>query len=184
MKIGEKIKELYGCQDPIEEQKRVFLIKMALSSSIASAIRHQSFYSASADKQHVREQWMILLLEYSKKAHSSLEEYAEEVYQFTNELVSKLGNTSKVKLAFAQKSLSVFLKYLWCYGIIETAPACPVDYYVLSKAKENDSSISTKNWTALDDKEEYLKILRALKKWKEEGKTIAEKELRFWNNIK
>lgn len=38
------------------------------------------------------------------------------------------------RLSHAQKSLSVCLKHLWCLGVVDTPPQCPVDSIVLGRA--------------------------------------------------
>ena len=40
-----------------------------------------------------------------------------------------------IRIAQCQKSLSLYLKYLWCYGLIETPPVCPIDRVILSLCK-------------------------------------------------
>jgi hypothetical protein len=35
------------------------------------------------------------------------------------------------RVSHSQKSISVYLKHLWCLGMIETPPFCPVDRSVL-----------------------------------------------------
>ena len=121
----------------------------------------------------------MLLDQASKvKKDTTLSGYAAVVMELKYELHDF---NCKYKVSHAQKSLSLFLKYLWCYGLKDTPPACPIDRQILQEAKTADRSITLKNWTSLDSKEDYEQLLNALNKWAD-STSIAEKELSQWNN--
>jgi hypothetical protein len=58
------------------------------------------------------------------------------------------------RIAHAQKSISVFLKHLWCMGKVATPPECPVDAVILRKV-----GIRGIAWTAVDCIEEHKTII-------------------------
>jgi len=62
------------------------------------------------------------------------------------------------KSANAQKLLNVYLKFLWCAGLIPRPPHCPVDAIVLRAA-----GLYKERWTELKTLEEYRKIIELLK---------------------
>lgn len=172
--------------------KDLFLVKMSLTASISSSIKHRSFYASrvsESDKKRLREQWSILLLKYSQNNYRDIRDYANSVFKLTNELAVAARGIATIKLAHAQKSLSLFLKYLWCYSLIDTPVACPIDSTILHVAKspKNDPGrkIKIRNWTELDlnEKNQYLFILEGLDNWSGDV-SIAEKELHRWNNTK
>lgn len=185
-----RIKERFFA-NPLFNDKAVFLVSMSLSASISSSIRHKSFYASGvslAQKNLFREKWCFLLLNYSKKEYKDIYIYSDGVSELTKDLISASDGIAAIKLAHAQKSLSLFLKYLWCLSLRHTPVACPIDRKILSIAKEqeNDSvrKIKVRNWTELDldNKDQYLYILEALERWSG-TESIAEKELVAWNSI-
>jgi hypothetical protein len=54
------------------------------------------------------------------------------------------------RVSHAQKSLSLVLKHYWCNGAIEEPPCCPIDRWVLKKARDPDPT-----WTHIDTLPEY-----------------------------
>lgn len=62
------------------------------------------------------------------------------------------------KSANAQKLLNVYLKFLWCAGLVPRPPHCPVDAVALKAA-----GIRDRKWTGLQDLEEYRQIVELLK---------------------
>jgi len=61
------------------------------------------------------------------------------------------------RAANAQKLLNLYLKYLWCAGLVPRPPHCPVDSIVLRKAKIQD-----KKWTEMETLEDYRTIVERL----------------------
>lgn len=103
-----------------------------------------------------------------------------------------------VRIGQCQKSLSVYLKWLWCLSIIEPEPpVCPVDrnviskcYSLLDRVTENDNRrfLNTVNrnggWGNINDIEIYNEIIRivAIVASREE-KSVAEWELSYFNDF-
>lgn len=160
--------------------KYIFLISMALRASISSSTRNNTLYKPGYNKNKVHLLWERKLLEYSSKQYSTLLDYATSVDQMKEDLNQIAGEEATFTLAHSQKSLSLFLKYLWIYSMIKRPIACPIDRSILNKAKEKDPSIKISNWTELDNINTYKQILYALKEWANPT-SLADKELNYWN---
>ena len=66
---------------------------------------------------------------------------------------------SQFRLAQAQKSLSLYLKHLWCMGLIPVPPVCPVDTLILKKTAIPSEY---RNWKCICTMEEYRFRLNAI----------------------
>lgn len=188
----------------IDLEKLRFLQEMGLRAAMLSAIARQPFYkdmptntkeerkanNEMIDK--VSNRWRELLLSYKGKYQQnknlSINDFISDVLQLQNEMTKDefkdYYNEPGFSLGRAQKSLSIFLKYLWLYGEIDTPPACPIDRDVLNKAKKINKNISIEKWTTLDDETEYRKILDALKSIAVKHESIAVWELKEFNEDK
>lgn len=168
------IKDRFGVDGELDD-KILFLVRMALVASIESAVRRNSYnYRPKANEDHF--EWKKLLIEHSISIPTTIDSFVEKVVKFKKELKKVFGKESTVRLSHAQKSLSVFLKYLWCFGLIDMPPACPIDRKVLGLVKNSPVG----NWTQLDKPNDYRIILYALNDLSK-PKKIAQKELIEWN---
>ncbi len=65
------------------------------------------------------------------------------------------------RLGVAQKALNLYLKYLWCLGIITPPPPhCPFDRIIIEKLPEEIRV----PWTQINDVDTYLRLVEAAKK--------------------
>ncbi len=161
------------------DRKNVFLVEMALRAALSSSTRNNPA-KPETGADNFRFHWKTMLLTQTSKINkdTTISGYADIVMELRKGLHKFSDN---YKVSHAQKSLSLFLKYLWCYGLVETPPTCPIDRQILKEAQKADTSIKLKNWTKLDSKEDYIQILKALEKWADHM-PMAEKELIEWNN--
>ena len=60
------------------------------------------------------------------------------------------------RVSHAQKSLSVYLKHLWCLGQVGRPPCCPVDRLILSAA---GAPLNDRTWTTVDTTQDYRRQL-------------------------
>lgn len=67
---------------------------------------------------------------------------------------------SGFRIAQAQKSLSLYLKHLWCVGLIPVPPVCPVDSIILGTTA---ISAEFRNWVCICTLEEYYIRLNAIR---------------------
>ena len=79
-------------------------------------------------------------------------------------------------IGVAQKLLNLQLKYLWCAGLVEMPPHCPIDRIILSHTRLRNRV----NWTNMTTVSEYKQAIEAIKE-KTGGKPIAEWELTTYN---
>jgi hypothetical protein len=82
----------------------------------------------------------------------------------------------RFRIGTAQKALNLYLKYLWCLGLIETPPHCPFDSKVIDMLPANERV----DWTALNDIEKYKGLVLSARILSR-GMPLAEWELRLYN---
>jgi len=143
----------------MKTHKDAFLIKYnptrtrtkALSSGITASVQHNSLYRKNVE-QDLKD---AVLCEWRSYLGALVERYKEpqcvEVYEqdienlkkvmndkFSEAFLSKPHKRYKTdpgfRLSHAQKSISVFLKHLWCMGEVACPPQCPVDRSILEVA--------------------------------------------------
>lgn len=64
---------------------------------------------------------------------------------------------ARFRIGPAQKALNLYLKYLWCVGILPPPPHCPFDYQVIAKLR----GCREIKWTGLDTADAYRKLVAA-----------------------
>lgn len=80
----------------------------------------------------------------------------------------------RLKIGIGQKILNLYLKYLWCLGIIPEPPHCSFDRIIISKLGLDV------NWTKLDDIGQYNKLV-SVAKTKANLKSLSEWELEVFS---
>ena len=92
---------------------------------------------------------------------------------------NKKGYDQVFRLAHAQKSLSMFLKHLWCMGKVQMPPLCPIDGVILNDVlKKGESWTKLNDWNKYND---YIKIIEDAAQ--KEKKFVAEWEYDHWNRV-
>ncbi len=134
-------------EEQLAQAKHAFLqqyndegtIDEALSKSIKAAVQRNPTYHKNCGTQQlrvpIRNFWKQKLEELSEK-YTDIQDVA--TYESDILYLQDIMNTNfrdqfqeGFKVSHSQKSLSVFLKHLWCMGQIATPPQCPVDRIVL-----------------------------------------------------
>lgn len=114
----------------------------------------------------------------------SEDEHVDNIRRFADELSSQFPGTldrARFRIGPSQKALNLYLKYLWCAGLSQRPPHCPVDAIVLREAGD-----AVMRWSIMDSVDEYRKaigILRAAAT-KAGFTSLAEWELEAWANGK
>ncbi len=156
----------------------------AASDAVKSASQHNALYAVGLSEREracVRETWKALLCEIAHKyrrtiAKSQYELDIETLKQRMNKRFRGCLRSDGFKVSHAQKSLSVFLKRLWCMGRIATPPQCPVDARILARAGLRDHDT---RWTYVNSMEEHRCKVAFLDKCAgASGLTLAEWELK------
>ena len=154
--------------------------------AIIAASQHGRLYSPNADskkKQEFRKLWGELLIELGKKYEKALqteEQFIEDIQSLKKSLNdNKYKNLLKnnyqdkgyeegFRLGHAQKSLSIYLKHMWCRGeLASRPPVCPIDGVILKSLNNYDS------WTKVNGLEDKKKIYTGYRKHLEMVKTAA-----------
>jgi len=126
-------------------------IDKAIARSIAAAVQHNSLYRPNITrkgKEPVICAWgefLKSLIPTYEKART-VADYDSDILKlkmcmnqlfpvaFYTVLHPKYNTDPGFRISHAQKSISVFLKHLWCMGLIVTPPQCPVDSIILRLA--------------------------------------------------
>lgn len=163
--------------------KERFFNNEFLTMSVLGALGRSRTYSRSVleqDKNLFRIALREKLSEIGNKYVSPVteEEHLSNITKLADDLSSKFSHCLKngrFRIGIAQKALNLYLKYLWCVGLIPTPPHCPFDSIVISYIP----GCSNLNWTSIDTIGDYKKLVNAARK-KADGKPIAEWELEIW----
>lgn len=145
--------------DKIERAKKQFLNEynpkqcnvVALSEAIGAAVGRNKLYMPLVkykDTMIFRKEWEECLIKIGNKyIHNGYTEsdYLDEIVRLRTEMNNKFHKlfTTKAdvkegfdpgfRLSHSQKSISVYLKHLWCLGENKTPPPqCPIDRKILS----------------------------------------------------
>lgn len=113
-------------------------------------------------------------------------EIIDSLQRYSKQHFSIFLKTEQLNYGASQKIVSLMLKYLWCLDLIEEPPICPLDRHILSKITKEisceDSELREikgfKNWTQIENKEIYIKIINSAKI--SFGDQIAKWELENW----
>lgn len=83
-----------------------------------------------------------------------------------------------LRIGIAQKLLNLYLKYLWCLGLMpHEPPHFPVDAVMLAGLKHQSGG-----WTRMDSLEDYRRIIElARRAANEQGLTLAQWELMVYS---
>jgi hypothetical protein len=166
-------------------------LEKALSSAISAAVQHNSLYkkeATSEEKESIRCKWMAILKQKQKdyENEQTIEKYENDIKELRdlmNEIFSKsflsephpkFKTEPGFRISHAQKSLSVFLKHLWCMGAVATPPQCPVDARILAIAGKKYPDTKWGYVNSIDEHREKISVLEAAK---EGSQLLAEWEL-------
>jgi hypothetical protein len=169
-------------------------LEKALSSAISAAVQHNSLYKKEAtlkEKESVHCKWMAFL-KLKKKDYENeqpVEKYENDIQElrdlmnevfsksFLSEPHPKFKTEPGFRISHAQKSLSVFLKHLWCMGEVATPPQCPVDARILAIAGKKYPDTK---WGYINSIDEHREKISFLETAKEESQSLAEWELELF----
>jgi hypothetical protein len=186
----------------IESKKNNFLEKynydrskkVAISKAISAASQHNLLYSKKAsikERKIIREYWGTCLEEIGDEFRKeiNLNEYELVVEKFKENMNNKFGklfdNGSKhgamFRISHSQKSISVYIKHLWCMDVIPEPKICPVDRIILSKT---DAKFKKDiNWGQVNSIKEHIRKFKYIQDQAvSENLTVAKWELLKFKN--
>jgi len=169
-------------------------VEIALSESIDAAVQRNTYKSKSEKAnlkiiKSIRKQWKACLYQNAKiftknRSEDTYLESVELIKLSINEYCRNHNFESKIKISHAQKSLSVFLKHLWCFQTEKVPdeytpqiypPQCPVDSIILNKI-----GWRKQKWTTVDSIKEHMEMIEAIREYAKTTKedlSLAEWEL-------
>ncbi|MCK5800494.1 MAG: hypothetical protein KAI47_25070 [Deltaproteobacteria bacterium] len=169
-------------------------IKRAIDSGIAAASQHNVLYSKSCSvekKKEIKYRWCIFLTSLIDryKGVVSVAKYEQDITRLKSQMNKEFrdgfrddGNSSLepgFRISHAQKSISVFLKHMWCMGKVHTPPQCPVDRVVLIKAGLSGNNAG---WTHVNSiKEHRVKVGFLIEAMTTKDGSLSEWELRSFS---
>lgn len=171
----------------IEQAKVAFLIRynpkhseaIALTSGLKAAAQHNPLYKPEVARRPIQRRWKDLLSSRIGQYEDpvSIDSYEEDVWRLRRTMNLSFTDSFRepgFRVSHAQKSLSVFLKHLWCMNRIVEPPACPVDRVVLQKVTHGPPG----TWTRVDSLAEHRELFARIRSAAEaEGRSVAQWEL-------
>lgn len=160
--------------DTVEHKKQLFLQrynldysrKAAVSKAINASVQHNLLYAPSTsykDKESIRIYWGSCLEEigdeFKKNVNTQTFEFiVEQLKKGMNKKFGDLLNNgspygSMFRVSHSQKSISVYIKHLWCMGIIGEPNICPIDRIILSAT--NAKKMKDINWGCVNSIKEH-----------------------------
>jgi hypothetical protein len=179
--------------DPQAMAKRMFLDKsrvhneqLAMSNAIQAALQHNPTYTPNAsdeNKNALRARWAQLLRNLSRQYNSPVDDgaHVQNIRGISEVLSSEFAailQGRRFRIGTSQKSLNLYLKFLWCLGRLRVPPPhCPIDRFVLQKAKIDLA------WTQMDSCEVYMQCVDRVRKFAGASNygTLQVWELTLWN---
>ena len=179
------------------KQGDVFILNEIINMSIIGALAHRKIYNSNA-KEDSQERKDIkssisefLLCKIGKKVITMSEIKEVQVIQWVGKLSDDIyikhsdklqpiesNGSGGFSIGVSQKIINLFLKYLWSLGRCKMPPHCPIDEAVLISIGKKGVA-----WTKCNDIETYKKWIKLIAiKAKEKDSSIAEWELKFWND--
>ncbi len=107
----------------------------------------------------------------------NIDNFSKEISEKHERILYK----KRFRIGIAQKTINIYLKYLWVLNIIKEPPHCPFDFRIISRLKNIPNKC--KNWTKIDNIECYKKLVNSAKE--ESSKnflSISEWELKIFED--
>lgn len=118
------------------------------AKAISASVQHNLLYSKELtikDKNQIRSFWIEKLLNIGEKFKNpiNIATYEMLIQNLKTEMNVAFGKSfdsqskhgSMFRISHSQKSISVFIKHLWCMNKIEEPIICPVDRIILQKTE-------------------------------------------------
>lgn len=164
--------------------KQLFLLNQYWANSIGAALQRSHVYipnSSGRQHQNFREHMKTKVERISTRyQRSSVPEQIhidniQEVIDHSRQF-ARILNNGEITFGIAQKILNLYLKFLWCDGIIREPPHCPLDSRILESINWRGTGFTSMSH------EDYKNAILALKEIVER-KSLAQWELEKYNEI-
>jgi hypothetical protein len=151
-------------------------LEKALSQAIKASVQHNSLYKpniSSISRGLVRREWRKYLEAFVLRyeVRRSVDEYEQDIQLLKNSMNRRFADSfypdphpkfktaPGFRISHAQKSIGVFLKHLWCMGIVATPPQCPVDGIILEAVGQRYPETK---WGYVDTIDEHRRKIASL----------------------
>lgn len=174
-------------------KKAVTRQDIALESAVNASLRRNPTYSQTITKQDKADfisfwrKEIVTLGEKYLHDNQAVETFISDVDTMKLRINDRFGGflnnrlSNGIRVAHCQKSLALYLKYMWCSGEATVEPpVCPIDRTVLFHCGINDS------WIQLNSVKKYKGILNQMKAAVEKNpccNSMAEWELCVFNLV-
>jgi len=167
-----------------EDQKRFISYELRLltiNAALSTRDKNYPIYKASVKthqrtepKKAIRKVLCELEEKYKKNPLPGIHiEYITETADGLTKNIGKYLHKDRFRIGIAQKLINLHLKCLWCSGVIQEPPHCPIDGIIRDIAKLKF------DWIISDDIEEYKTAIESLTQIaKRKNETLAQWELR------
>jgi hypothetical protein len=167
----------------MDSMKEKFLKNEFLTMSVHGALGRSKTYSkhvSELDKSRFR----IALREKLKEVGDHYifqipeKEHLSKIKKIADDLTSSYPHCLKnrrFRIGIAQKALNLYLKYIWCFGLIPEPPHCPFDSIVISYLHD----CTDLKWTSIDTIVEYKRLVKSAKMISKD-KLLPVWELEIW----
>ena len=174
----------------MKEVQLTFLKDQFWILSIGGAFQRANIYKTS-ENNIVHSEFKIKLREfietniipvYVNLPNVSDNQHCKNIQNISNWATSQYSSLfikNKFRIGICQKLLNLYLKYLWCAGIINEPPHCPIDRTILSKIFKSDIP----NWTNINQINQYMSYISEIKRVSDNaGMSIALWELNTYQD--
>nr|WP_320038510.1 hypothetical protein [uncultured Bacteroides sp.] len=168
--------------------KKEFIFGEVWMLTVSAAFQRANIYKSDYDKDEkkvFKEKLKELIIqkseEYNYRVISEADHIKniEDIITFSANYPNVLRG-GKLNFGICQKLLNLYLKYLWCLGLLKFAPP----HFPVDRKIQIDLGITNPcSWTAMSDKSEYLNVIEIARKAlpKHPGiNNIAELELKLF----
>ncbi len=183
----------------MNDKKIEFIKNEVWMLSIAAAFQHISVYNSPETKgrKELREnlkRFVQGMVEQRYRVAVPGGQHLRNIekIQAESEKWKEANLTFHFSFGVAQKLLNLYLKYLWCLGLLENDPPhFPVDSIIIKELSKEGKSIHMdkidldNTWSQFESKEPYLKVINYAKELKKrhpdhKDKSLAEIELELY----
>lgn len=131
---------------------------LALKSAFNASIKGNKFYTRQlkiAQKRDINSHWGTKLQEIASRVDDlhDFDRYNQEILDLKSYMVDKFSDVIDFRIYHSQKSIAIYLKHLWCLGLINTPPLCHVDRRVMEFIGTPKRLL---NLTSIDTIEDYM----------------------------
>lgn len=144
----------------------------AIVMAIGAGIKHNRLYGIALSIEHrdeIKIRWAGYLREIAAwlvaHPHATQDEYNEKICYLKDSMNAAFHDwftPEGFKISHAQKSISVYLKHLWCMGRVPMPPECPIDRTVLKAIglKGHDAA-----WTGINTIDEHREKMKLIEEY-------------------